>query len=96
MPRTRQSKPTDVPDAVLDHFAGPARVMTATEVEEAIRRYKKALLERALGAELTHHLGYPPGAKPDAVARRPRPFSRMTGRWTSTCRGIVRGRSSRC
>ena len=70
MPRTRQSKPTDVPDAVLDHFAGPARVMTATEVEEAIRRYKKALLERALGAELTHHLGYPPGAKPDAVSNQ--------------------------
>jgi putative transposase len=67
MPRTRTPKPTDVPDAVLDHFAGPARVMTAPEVEEAIRRYKKALLERALGAELTHHLGYPAGAKPQAA-----------------------------
>jgi putative transposase len=70
MPRTRKSKPTDVPEAVLDHFAGPARVMTATEVEDAIRRYKKALLERALGAELTHHLGYPPGAKPEAGNHR--------------------------
>jgi putative transposase len=69
MPRTRKPKPTDVPDAVLDHFAGPARMMTATEVEEALRRYKKALLERALGAELTHHLGYPSGAaKPDAAS----------------------------
>lgn len=67
MPRTRKKKPTDVPDAVLDHFAGPARVMTAPEVEDAIRRYKKALLERALGAELTHHLGYPPGVKPEPV-----------------------------
>jgi putative transposase len=68
MPRTRKPKPTDIPDAVLDHFAGPARVMTATEVQDAIRRYKKALLERALGAELTHHLGYPPGAeRPDAA-----------------------------
>src|SRR5712691_7585890 len=66
MPRTRKLKPTDVPDAVLDHFAGPARVMTPSEVEDAIRRYKKALLERALGAELTHHLGYPPGGAPDA------------------------------
>jgi hypothetical protein len=27
--------------------------------------FKKALIERALGAELSHHLGYPPGsAKP--------------------------------
>jgi len=67
MPRKRKPKPTDVPEAVLDHFAGPARVMTPTEVEDAIRRYKKALLERALGAELTHHLGYEPGATPDAA-----------------------------
>src|SRR5688572_22577008 len=70
MPRTKKPKPTDVPDAVLDHFAGPARVMTPTEVEDAIRRYKKALLERALGAELTHHLGHPPGATPEAGNHR--------------------------
>jgi len=67
MPRRRRRKPTDVPDAVLDYFAGPARVMTPTEVEDAIRRYKKALLERALGAELTHHLRDVPGAPPDAT-----------------------------
>src|SRR5688572_5927358 len=65
MPRKRKAKATNIPEAVLDHFAGPARVMTPTEVEDAVRRYKKALLERALGAELTHHLGYPPGAKRD-------------------------------
>jgi putative transposase len=36
------------------------------EVETATRRFKKALIERALGAELSHHLGYGPGApKPD-------------------------------
>jgi putative transposase len=64
MPRTRKPKGTVVPDAVLDYFAGPARVMTPADVEDAIRRYKKALLERALGAELTHHLGYAPGATP--------------------------------
>jgi transposase-like protein len=68
MPRTRKKKATDVPDAVLDHFAGPARVMTPTEVEDAIRRYKKALLERALGAELTHHLGYAPGGTPQTAS----------------------------
>jgi putative transposase len=67
MPRRRKPKPTDIPEAVLDHFAGPARVMTPTEVEDAIRRYKKALLERALGAELTHHLRDVPGAPPDAT-----------------------------
>jgi len=69
MPRKRTAKPTDVPDAVLEYFAGPTRVMTATEVEEAMRRFKKALLEKALGAELTHHLGYAPGApRPDDVS----------------------------
>ena len=33
-----------------------------------MRRFKKALLERALGGEMTHHLGYPPGGtKPEAT-----------------------------
>jgi transposase-like protein len=27
----------------------------------AVRRFKKAIIERALGGELTHHLGHPPG-----------------------------------
>jgi transposase-like protein len=33
--------------------------LTAAEVETASRRFKKALIERALGGELTRHLGYP-------------------------------------
>jgi len=44
-----------VPDAVLNQFA-PEGILTAAEVEAATRRFKKALLERALGAELGHHL----------------------------------------
>lgn len=68
MPRKRKHTPTDVPEAILDHFAGPARPMTAADVDEVMRRFKKALIERALGAELTHHLGYPPGAsKPETA-----------------------------
>jgi putative transposase len=40
--------------------------VTAAEVESATRRFKKALIERALGAELTYHLGYSAGEpKPD-------------------------------
>jgi putative transposase len=53
---------------VLDQIVrdGP---LTAAEVETATRRFKKALIERALGAELTHHLGYPPGAvKPELAS----------------------------
>jgi putative transposase len=54
-----------IPADILDQIVrdGP---LTAAEVETATRRFKKALIERALGAELTHHLGYAPGnAKPD-------------------------------
>src|SRR5258706_1994569 len=67
MPRKRKGKPTDVPDAVLEYFAGPSGIMSASEVEDAMRRLKKALLEKALGAELTHHLGYPLGPKPETA-----------------------------
>jgi transposase-like protein len=60
-----------ITDALLNEFA-PDRPLTAAEVESATRQFKKKLIERALGAELTHHLGYPPGAtKPsDATNHR--------------------------
>lgn len=56
-----------IPKELLDQFVtGP---MTAEAVETASRAFKKALIERALGAELSHHLGYPPGSvKPEAQA----------------------------
>ena len=42
--------------------------MTAEAVEDASRAFKKALIERALGAEMNHHLGYPAGAdKPQSA-----------------------------
>ncbi|HEY7292795.1 MAG TPA: IS256 family transposase [Vicinamibacterales bacterium] len=61
MPRTRKKTPLDVPEEVLDHFAGPARPMSPADVDAVCRRFKKAMVERMLGGELTHHLGYPPG-----------------------------------
>ena len=63
MPRTRKPKPTDVPETILDQFAGPARPMSQGEVDAITKRFKKALVERMLGGELTHHLGYPPGGE---------------------------------
>jgi putative transposase len=54
-----------IPADILDQLVreGP---LTAAEVETATRRFKKALIERALGAELSHHLGYAPGTpKPE-------------------------------
>jgi putative transposase len=73
MPRTPKSEkqPREVlapiPAEILDQIIreGP---LTAAEVETATRRFKKALIERALGAELSHHLGYAPGTpKPEVT-----------------------------
>src|SRR5262245_45337824 len=72
MARKRKGVTPDVPLApvppeILDQFVrqGP---LTAEELDAAVRRFKKAIIERALGGELTHHLGYPPGGtKPDAT-----------------------------
>jgi transposase-like protein len=49
--------------ALLDHLM--AGVTAPEQLEGVFRTLKKALVERALGAELTSHLGYAPhGAKP--------------------------------
>src|SRR5688572_32962433 len=56
-----------VPSDILDQFVGPGPI-SPEELDAAVRRFKKAIIERALGGELTHHLGYPPGGeKPDAT-----------------------------
>jgi transposase-like protein len=40
-----------------------------------VRRFTKAIIERALGGELTHHLGYARGGdKPEVTAWQARPF----------------------
>lgn len=45
--------------------------MTAGQVQGLFEQFKKALLERALGAEMSHHLGYAPGqAKPEGVVNQ--------------------------
>lgn len=73
MPRKHRSKTPEaemlapVPVQVLDQFVreGP---LSAAEVEAATRRFKKAIIERALGAELSQHLGYAPGEAPPEEA----------------------------
>jgi hypothetical protein len=70
MRRTRKSLTPDaplapVPSEILDQFVGRGPI-SHEELEAAVRRFKKAIIERALGGELTHHLGYPPGGtKPE-------------------------------
>ena len=58
-PKAAQVLPT-IPKELIDQFVnGP---MSAAAVNAASMAFKKALIERALGAELTHHLGYGAGA----------------------------------
>jgi len=43
--------------------------VTPAELENIFQQFKKAVMERALGAEMSHHLGYAPGqAKPEGAA----------------------------
>jgi putative transposase len=73
MPRRQKTLTPDtslapVPAEILDQFVrqGP---LSHEELDAAVRRFKKAIIERALGGELTHHLGYPRGgAKPDPAS----------------------------
>jgi hypothetical protein len=59
---------TPVPSEILDQFVGQGP-LSVEELDAAVRRFKKAIVERALGGELTHHLGYPPGGvKPEDAA----------------------------
>ena len=56
-----------IPKELIDQFvAGP---MTGEAVNAATMAFKKALIERAMGAELGHHLGYAAPA-PQARSRR--------------------------
>src|SRR5438132_10278757 len=70
MPRKRKTLMPDaplapVPSEILDQFVRQGPISPA-ELDAAVRRCKKAIIERALGGELTHHLGYAPGGdKPD-------------------------------
>jgi transposase-like protein len=61
MPRkkTLPAELPEIPAELIDQFVkGP---MSAEAVQAASMAFKKALIERALGAELSHHLGYSPG-----------------------------------
>jgi putative transposase len=57
-PRKKAAPPAFDP-AALDALIGERR--TIGEVEDLFRQMKKTLMERMLGGELTHHLGYAPG-----------------------------------
>ena len=75
-----------IPEELLDQLVqGP---MTAESIRDATTALKKALIERALGGELTHHLGYPPGGEKPAEAGNHRNGS--TGKTVLTEDGPLR------
>ncbi|MNL07972.1 Transposase, Mutator family [compost metagenome] len=66
-----------IPAELVDQFVkGP---MTAEAVQDLSMAFKKALIERALGAELGHHLGYPAGGeRPEQATNQRNGKSRKT------------------
>jgi putative transposase len=55
----------DIPDEIVDQLlAGYEDAGELTGPEGLINRLRKRLIERAAGAELSQHLGYPPGEEP--------------------------------
>ncbi|MGL6111622.1 MAG: IS256 family transposase [Rubrivivax sp.] len=75
-----------IPKELIDQFVtGP---MSAQAIQDASMAFKKALIERALCGELSHHLGYPPGAtKPDDASNH---RNGASGKTVLTDQGPVR------
>ena len=75
-----------IPKELIDQFiTGP---MTGEAVNAASMAFKKALIERAMEAELGHHLGYPAGAaKPDGTVNQ---RNGSTGKTVLTGEGPLR------
>ncbi len=71
---------------LLDQIAQGAT--TAEAIQDVTMALKKALIERALGGELSHHLGYPPGGDKPAQAGNHRNGS--TGKTVLTEDGPLR------
>ena len=73
MPRKTKTAAADqaalpqLPAELLDKLIpGP---VTPGQLEDIFQRFKKAFIEQALGAEMSHHLGYAPGQpKPEGSA----------------------------
>ena len=73
MPRKMKTATADqaalppIPAELLEQLIpGP---VTPGQLEDVFQRFKKAFIERALGAEMSQHLGYAPGqAKPEGTA----------------------------
>ena len=67
-----------IPKELIDQFmTGP---MSAEAVNAVSTAFKRALIERALGAEVSYHLGYVPGADKPQEASNHRNGASAKGR----------------
>jgi putative transposase len=107
MPRKKKAAPAaaeavtsiPIPSALSDGLVkGP---MSPTEVQAVFQSFRREVLERAMGAEMSHHLGYRKGeARPEyqtitAMAVPARRCSPRKGRCRSSSPGIATACSSR-
>lgn len=65
MARKKRVLPAGLTEEGLEALV--AGVRTPAELEDVFRDVKRALVERVLRAELTQHLGYPEGARPETA-----------------------------
>jgi len=73
--------PDELIDQLLGEYEGPEQL---TGPDGLISQLRKRLIERAAGAELSRHLGYPAGAEvPESVRDVP-------GYWDDACRHLVK------
>jgi hypothetical protein len=86
-----------LPEGLLDELVKGPR--TSSEVLDLMLAFNKAIIERAMGAEMNMHLGYQPGPShlaraTNATAPAARRSSPSAARSGSICRVIVRAVSS--
>ena len=77
--------PDELIDQLLGEYQGPEQL---TGPDGLINQLRKRLIERAAGAELEQHLGYPPGA--DAPEAQPNRRNGTTSKTLRTVDGPVR------
>ena len=85
--KTSKKKPAvvlpSIPKALIEQMVSSP--MDVEAVNAASMAFKKALVECILGAELSHHLGYPPGAdKPGEATNHCNGMTGKTVPWIQT------------
>jgi hypothetical protein len=91
---SRRKEPV-VPADLLDQLLAGGGAAAALQQGGLLESLKKALAERALNAEMDHHLGHDDRPATTATAMAARPWSRIPARSRSRCPVTVRAASIR-